>query len=280
MSKSSAPAKVSSKLPIGNRLRKILLHLLLLYATIALLAFSMQRDLIYRTEGSYQTPATLGLAKVEELRVAHGDSSETLIWLKLAPKDRPTVVYLHGNGGTLTMFPEYFTYAADEKLGLMLVEYRGYPGVKGSPSEAVLYADARAAIQHLIQTRKIPEKDLILLGHSLGTGVAVQMATEFKVKLLTLVSPFTSLAEPAALTYPFLPVRWLLRDHYDSLSKMPNVTSPVLIFHGTHDGFIPIELGERLFEAANEPKRFVALRGVGHNDMNMEKIFHEIGLFN
>lgn len=175
----------------------------------------------------------------------------------------PVIIFFHGNGDSLAG-----AAAATERLGaggygLLLVEYRGYGGNPGSPSESGLYRDGRAALTWLA-ARGVKRDDVVLIGNSLGSGVATELASEGRVAALILVSGFTSLTDVVSGLYPWAPVRLLLRDRYDNRAKLPQVSAPVLILHGTHDTLIPVGHGERL-AAASARGSLIRIDGAGHD---------------
>ena len=149
--------------------------------------------------------------------------------------------------------------------GVLLAEYRGYGGNPGGPSEQGFYADGRAYIDWLKREKK-PEK-IVIYGESIGSGTAVQMATEYDVSGLVLETPFTSLVDIAAAQYFFVPVRYLLQDRFDNIGKITKVKAPKLVLHGLKDGTIPYASGRSLFDAAPEPKNFVDFPDGGHNNL-------------
>jgi fermentation-respiration switch protein FrsA (DUF1100 family) len=151
----------------------------------------------------------------------------------------------------------------DGGYGVFACEYRGFAGNPGTPTDNGLYMDARAVMQWL-KERGYSESKIVLYGESLGTGVAVQMATEYKVSAVVLEAPYSSTLEVAEYLYPFVPVRYLMKDNLDSLSKIGNAKAPLLIIHGTQDSLIPICFGRKLFDAASEPKTFIPVEGAEH----------------
>jgi fermentation-respiration switch protein FrsA (DUF1100 family) len=156
-----------------------------------------------------------------------------------------------------------------ERLGVdvLLFDYRGYGLSEGAPDEEGTYRDARAAYGHLVRERGLPPGRVVLFGESLGAAVAVQLALEQPGhRALVLEAPFTSVADMARALYPLLPLRRFVRTRYDSLSKVPRLSRPLLVLHGERDEIVPFAQGRRLFEAAASPKRFFAIRGAGHND--------------
>ena len=157
-------------------------------------------------------------------------------------------------------------FLIDAGYGVLALEYRGYGGNPGSPSEAGLIDDGRAALAFL-KDQGIPDQDIVLFGESLGTGVAVALAAEHPVHTMILRSPYTSIAEVAQIQLPYIPARWLVRDRFDALSKIGLNKAPLFVFHGDADTLIPMTLGRQLFDAASEPKTWLTIPGMGHNDV-------------
>jgi fermentation-respiration switch protein FrsA (DUF1100 family) len=149
--------------------------------------------------------------------------------------------------------------------GIVAVSYRGYAGSSGSPSEQGLLRDAAAAYD--FAAARYGAERIVAWGFSLGTGVAVALAAEQPVGKLILEAPFTSTVDVAAPLFWYMPVHWLMRDPFRSDQRIARVRVPLLVMHGTDDPVIPIRLGERLFALANEPKRFVAFPGGGHENL-------------
>jgi fermentation-respiration switch protein FrsA (DUF1100 family) len=147
-----------------------------------------------------------------------------------------------------------------------VTEYRGYSGLPGKPTEAGLYADARAYLHGLI-AQGVKIEDIILFGHSLGTGVAVQMAREFHVGGLVLLAPYLSIPKMAQIQYPFLPAQFLALDRFENATKIKCIYAPILIVNGVNDQVVPPSQGRQLYELANEPRQFQSLPNHGHNDL-------------
>jgi hypothetical protein len=144
----------------------------------------------------------------------------------------------------------------DAGFGVLLVEYRGYGGNPGRPTEEGLYADARAAVDFLERRGVTPER-MVFYGESLGTAVAVQIALERGCAALVLEAPFTSVAAVAQARYWMFPVRHLVLDKFDSLAKVDRLTCPLFVMHGEGDDVVPVRYGRQLFEAAREPKESI-----------------------
>jgi uncharacterized protein len=238
---------------------------LVLYAAIIAAAYLSQRSLLFFPEKSRpDMPLLPGLQVVE---IATADGVPLGSWYLPPPPGAPVIAYFHGNGGNIGYRSDRLRRFAAAGFGVLLLEYRGYGGNPGSPSEAGLFADARAGLAFL-DGQGIAAGRLVLYGESLGTSVAVQMASERKVAALILESPFTSLADLARTHYPILPVfEALLLDRFDSLSRIGRVHAPILVLQGELDTTVPVKTGRRLFAAAPEPKELWTAPEGGHNDL-------------
>jgi fermentation-respiration switch protein FrsA (DUF1100 family) len=180
---------------------------------------------------------------------------------------RAVVLYSHGNAGNITHRAAILDVLHNRVgVSVLIFDYRGYGRSEGKPDETGIIADARAARDWLAGQEGIAPEDVVLMGRSLGGGVAVDLAAKDGARALVLESTFTSLPDVAAHYYPWLPVRRLMQTRLDSVSKIADYHGPLLQSHGDADSIIPYEFGKRLFEAANEPKQFVTLPGRDHND--------------
>jgi uncharacterized protein len=159
---------------------------------------------------------------------------------------------------------------------VILVDYPGYGRSGGSPSEAGCYAAADAAYDWLTKEQKVAPDKLLIYGASLGGGVATDLASRREHGALILDKTFTSLPDVGQALFPWLPVRLLMRNRFDSLTKITRCKRPVFVAHGTADQVIPFAHGERLYAAANEPKRFFAMTGVGHTEDFDPRFFEEL----
>lgn len=155
--------------------------------------------------------------------------------------------------------------------GVLAISYRGYPGSTGSPTEAGLDLDARAAYDWL-RTR-YAVRDIVIQGHSLGSGVAVKLATDVEARALLLEAPFTAAVDVAAERMPWLPVNLLMFDQFRSRDVIGRVRCPVLIVHGERDGVISVEQGQRLFDLAPRPKQFVRVANGNHNSLSRDGLY-------
>ena len=177
------------------------------------------------------------------------------------------LLWFHGNGGNLA-YRYHWLARLVTRLGLRvcIIDYRGYGKSEGSPSEDGLYRDARAGWDYLTRTRGLDPKSIVLLGESLGGGVASQLATEVSPGGLIMHSTFTSIPDMARLVAPWAP-RFLIRTRMNSIDRIGGVGCPVLVVHGDQDEVIPYAMGQALFAAAQEPKQFLPVPGGHHNDV-------------
>jgi fermentation-respiration switch protein FrsA (DUF1100 family) len=184
------------------------------------------------------------------------------------PCDQPSaiVLYSHGNGGNLANRSDILRLWRNQLNATVLVyDYRGYGRSEGSPTEAGVLQDARAARAWLAQRAGVREQDIVQFGESLGGAVAVNLAAD-GARGLVLENTFSSLADVAAFHYPIVPVRWLLRSQFNSQAAISRHHGPLLQIHGDHDSIVPFACGQQLFAAANEPKKLVVIPGGDHND--------------
>ena len=178
-----------------------------------------------------------------------------------------TWLWFHGNGGNLGHRIGELALAHHRlRDSIFIFDYRGYGESEGTASEQGTYLDSRAVMEYLSSRADVDRDRIVYLGHSLGAAVALELALTQPPMAMVLVSPFASVRDMANLTLPFPPAGWLVRNHYDSLSRIRQLDVPLLVLHGDQDETVPISQGRKLFEAANLPKRFQALEGAAHND--------------
>lgn len=239
--------------------------LLALYLVVIFGAQYLQRRLMYFPDATRFTPYEAGLTGVEERELLAPDGEHIIVWWSRAPAGAPTILYFHGNGGSLETRTERIKRYQERGIGMFMMTYRGYGGSSGSPSEKANVADAKRAYDALVASG-VPASDIIIYGESLGTGVAVQVAAEKPSAGLILDAPYTSMAELAGMHYPVLPSRWLMTDRYETMKYIRKVTAPLLIVHGEEDEIIPVEMGRTVFAAAHAPKEIATFPGAGHSD--------------
>jgi uncharacterized protein len=253
---------------LARGLKALLIGAIIVYLMVVTILFFAQRSMLYvRTTARPMLNIAALEPKREIVCLATPDGLNLRSWyFRPGRAGAPVVLFLHGNAGDIGNHLPWAKFLIDAGYGVLALEYRGYGGNPGSPSEAGLYDDARGAFAFLKQ-QGIPDRNVVLFGESLGTGVAVQMATEHDVGAVVLRSPYTSIPDVAEHALPFLLAHWLVRDRFDTLSKIGAIHAPLMVFHGDADTLIPITLGRAVFDAAPEPKTWLAIPGAGHNDV-------------
>lgn len=241
--------------------------LLVAYVLLVLAAWLGQRRLLYVPNATRTAPASLSLAGVTEVELPTPDGQRLVTWRVMPGPGKPTLLYFHGNAGNLASRAHRVRRYTEAGFGLLMLSYRGYGGSTGRPSEAHNLADARQAYD-LLRAQGLSPRDIVLYGESLGSGVAVQLATEQPVGAVVLDAPYTSIVDVAVRAYPFLPVRPLLADRYESSRRIGRVKAPVLVLHGVRDQVIPVEMGRAMYAAANEPKRLEIFPEGQHTDLD------------
>jgi fermentation-respiration switch protein FrsA (DUF1100 family) len=253
-----------------------MMHLLLLdigialalaYAAVVLLIAAFQSHLVYFPEigrADVGTPRTRGL-EFEEVRIETADGERLRAWWIPRPGARGVAIVFNGNAGNLSQRVDYAVMFSRLGYSTLLFDYRGYGTSTGTPSETGTYRDAEAVWSHVTRSRGAAPRDVVLLGESLGAGVASWLATRITPRALVLASAFTSVPDLGAQVYWFLPVRLMARIRYPVLDNLARVNTPVMIAHSREDDIVPFPHGERLFAAAREPKQFLEMHG-GHND--------------
>lgn len=215
---------------------------------------------------------------VEDAWFTSADGTQLHGWYLQAERPRAIVLFSHGNGGSIAWRRDLLCIFRELQVTALLWSYRGYGRSEGSPHEAGILQDARAARTWLAQRAGVKQTDIVLWGESLGGGVCVDLAQD-GARALVLENTFTSIPDVAAYHYPWLPIRIIMTNRYDSRSKISRYHGPLLQFHGDADTIVPCAMGRQLFESANEPKKFVTLAGVDHNDPRPVTILRELDGF-
>jgi fermentation-respiration switch protein FrsA (DUF1100 family) len=248
---------------------KLVLGAATVYALVGLVAYLGQRRLMYFPDRAHTLPAEVGLAGVEERTIETPDGARVVAWYGRSRPGRPTLLYFHGNGGSLAIRTSRIARFMDEGWGVYILTYRGYGGSSGSPSEAANVADARLAYAALMK-EGVPPRSIIAYGESLGSGIAVRIAAELPVAGVILDAPYTSIVDVAAQAYPFLPVRLFLIDRYETARTIAGIKAPLLILHGERDGVVPVAMGRELARLAPQPKRLVVFPNGHHSDLYID----------
>ena len=241
------------KIKRRNFFLELFIGIVAIYLIVLIFLFFFQRNLMYHPDENNYSGDNLEV-NIEKVTIKTTDNINLLGWFHNKNlKSYKTIVYFHGNAGTLENRIHKLNHFKDMDVNFLIIAWRGFSGNKGKPSEEGLYTDGASAINWL-KEKGLKEKDIIIYGESLGTGIAVEIAQNKNFAGIILESPFTSMVEAAKTKYPYLPVRLLLKDKYESDKKIKNIISPILIMHGKVDQIVPFYMGKKMYEIANEPK--------------------------
>jgi fermentation-respiration switch protein FrsA (DUF1100 family) len=244
-------------------LRALCLGIAAIYILAAAFMYVSQRNHQYFPSRQGLTAGAVGLFGVEDLKLSGKDGVVLQAWYSPARPGKATILFLHGNGGEIADRVERFAAYQAGGLGVFFLSYRGYGASTGSPSEGGLVSDALTAYEWLVEHGVKPDQ-IMLVGESLGGGIAVQLAARKPVAALALEATFASAANVAASVYWWLPVRLLMKDKFDSFAFIGKIHVPLLVTHGEADGVVPLSEGKKLFALANEPKQMVVVPGGTH----------------
>ena len=241
--------------------------LVVLYLALAAYLYIQQRSFLYFPDARRPVSAEAGIPELREVQLTSADGLHLLAWYVPPPaRGRPVILYFHGNAGNIADRTDRLAMFARANYGVLMPEYRGYGGNPGSPSEQAFIADAEAAL-FFLHGQALDDPAIVVYGESLGTGVAVALAAKRQFQALVLDAPYTTIAAVAAKRFFFLPVQQMLKDRFDSLSRIGDVRAPVLVIQGAHDGVVPPALGRALFANAPEPKELWTDPEGGHSDL-------------
>lgn len=245
---------------------QVLLIVLLLVAALVLWLRHAELRMIYLPGRAIAaTPNQFGM-KYDDVWLTTPDGVRLNAWFLHSPHPSGLIVLLlHGNAGNTSHRMEKYAVLLDLGADVMAVDYRGYGASAGEPGESGTYLDAQAAYRYLTDVRGMAAAQIVIYGESLGSAVAVDLASQVAAGGIILEEAFTSATDVGQAIYPYLPMRWLMRTRYDSLAKIGRIQAPLLIFHSRDDEFFPITHAQRLLAGAHAPKELVQLRG-GHND--------------
>ena len=261
-----------------NKIYYTLIFIFTVYLVITLFLYFFQRKLLYYpTVNNYSGDRLIVI--IEKVKIKTKDNIELLSWYhKKNINDYKTILFLHGNAGTLEDRIYKINHFKNIDINFLLLSWRGFSGNNGYPSEKGIYEDARSAVRWL-KNKGIVEKNIIIYGESLGTGAAVEIAQNNNFAGVILESPFTSMIDAAKNKYPFFPVRLLLKDKYESDKKIQNIKSPILIMHGEVDRIVPFWMGKKMYKLANQPKYSYFSKYDDHMMEYNEKLLNKLKKF-
>jgi hypothetical protein len=252
----------------------------LAFLMIVVAAMFLENSLIFVPTpypGGDWRPAGL---KFEDAWFQSADGTQLHGWYAPAKNARAVVLFCHGNAGNITHRAPVLAML-HQRVGAstLIFDYRGYGRSEGKPTEAGVLADARAARRWLAEREGIAETDVVVMGESIGGAVAVDLAACDGARALVLESTFNNLPAVAAYHHPWLPVRWAMRTRLDSANKIKDYHGPLLQSHGDVDTIVPLRFGQRLFDAANEPKELLLYHGHNHNHPMPDEYYDRLAAF-
>jgi fermentation-respiration switch protein FrsA (DUF1100 family) len=237
----------------GAYFLQFILAIFVIYFLVLVFLYFYQRSLLYHPNENNYSGDKISV-DIEKVKIQTSDNIELLGWYhEKNLKDYKTLVYFHGNAGSLENRIHKLNHFQDMNINFLIVAWRGFNGNKGKPSEKGLYVDGKSAIDWLIK-KGVDEKNLILYGESLGTGVATHLAQNKNYAGVILETPFTSMVDAAKNFYPYVPINLLLKDKFENFKKVKNINAPILVMHGEVDKIVPFSMGKKIYEIANNPK--------------------------
>ena len=261
-----------------NKIYYTLIFIFAVYLIVTLGLYIFQRKLLYYPNFNSHLKGDGLIHSFKNIDIKTKDNINLKGWFHLKDPKKKTILFFHGNAGTLDNRIYKLNFLGNLDINFLIISWRGYSLSDGKPTEDGLYDDARTAIKFLLK-KGIFEQDIILYGESLGTGVAVEIGQNKSFAGIILEAPFTSMIELGQKYYPFFPVKFLLKDKYESNKKIKNLKSPLLVMHGKKDKIVPFYMGENIFNMGNNPK-FKYFTDMDDHMMNFdEKLINEIDLF-
>ena len=236
-----------------NLLLSIIIASSLIYLIVLVFLFFFQRSLLYHPNVNNYFNDKLKV-DIEEVQIKTSDNINLLGWFHKKDLNRfKTVVYFHGNAGKLEHRIHKLNHFKDIDVNFLIISWRGFSGNSGKPTEKGLYEDGKSTIDWL-KNIGLSDKDIVIYGESLGTGIATHIAQNRKFAGLVLETPFTSMVDAAKNVYPYIPVGILLKDRYENEKKIKHINIPILVMHGEADQIVPFKMGKKIYEIANKPK--------------------------
>ena len=262
---------------MNNIFIKSFFLLILIYFVITVVVYFFQRKLLYHPFSPQITGKGL-IHNFETINFKTSDNFELKGWFHLKNSNKKTILFLHGNAGNLDNRIDKLNFLGNMDINFLIISWRGYSGNPGNPSETGLYKDALGGIEWL-NKKGISNDRIILYGESLGTAITTEVAQNENFAGIILEAPFTSMVDMGQKIYPIFPVKFLLKDKYESKNKIKNIKSPILVLHGRKDKIVPFYMGEKIFEIANNPK-FKYFTDLDDHMMNFDdKLINEIDIF-
>jgi uncharacterized protein len=261
-----------------NLIKKTLMIFFLIYGLIVILLYINQRDMLYHLDKEKYGLEYYNIDNTDEITLISSDNTKLQAWYHKPDNNKKMVIFLHGNSGTLENRVDKLRILSDMGYGFIIPAWRGFGKSEGSPTKEGLYLDAEAAIS-FVKDQDYNLKDVIIIGESLGTGIATEMSTRYNFKGLLLLTPYTSIGKRASEIYPFMFAEFLVKDNFNVIDKISKINQPLLIIHGNKDTVIPYDHSKRIFAKALERKKLIIYPDVGHNDYDDKTAFKDMQEF-
>jgi uncharacterized protein len=247
-----------------RRLGRLSLMLLAIYVVGVLILLACENMLVYLA-----TPASEGWRQpvdlpAEDVALTSADGTRLHAWWIPNPDSKGTILFCHGQQGNLSFRGKVLRRLQSLGMSVLAIDYPGFGRCEGSPTEQGCYDAADAAYDWLVNEKRVPPSEIMVVGKSLGGGVATDLASRRPCRALVLVMTFTSVPDVASRMFPFVPTRLLMRNRFDNLEKIGRCKCPVYLAHGADDWKIPPSHSEQLCEAVTGPRRCFLMEGVGH----------------
>ena len=261
---------------LGSIALNSFLILLFLYIFVIIFLFFYQRKLLYHpSENNYLDETSLN-HNVEKKFIQ--SENKLVSWYFEKNSNYKTILFFHGNAGKLDNRVYKLNELSKLEINYLIIAYRGFSGNEGKPTEDGLYEDAKSA-KIWLNNNGTKDKDIILYGESLGTAVAVDLASKYSFAGVILESPFTSMTRLAQKYYPIFPVKIILKDKFDSINKIQKINSPILVMHGEEDTIVPFSMGVEIFEKSNTQKSKYFIKNDDHMMNFDQNLISEIQKF-
>ncbi len=253
-------------------MKRILVLIGLVYLIILAVLYINQRNMMYHPVKQKYELGYYKIDKAEEITLVTKDNIKLQAWFRKPDNNKDMIIFLHGNAGNLENRVDKLRQLSDMGYGFIIPAWRGFGRSADFPTEKGLYLDAEAAISY-IQFKGYNLSDTIIIGESLGSGIATEMSVKYNFKGLFLITPYTSIADRAGEIYPFMFTQYLTKDNFKVLSNIAKINQPLFIIHGTADKVVPHSHSEKIFFEAKDPKDIVIYEGIGHSNYDVKDAF-------
>jgi uncharacterized protein len=259
-------------------MKKILISIGAAYLLILVMLYINQRNMMYHPAKQKRELDYYKIDSAEEITLVTKDNIKLQAWFRKPNDNKEMVVFLHGNAGNLENRVDKLRQLSDMGYGFIIPAWRGFGKSGHFPTEKGIYLDAEAAIAY-IETKGYKLSETIIIGESLGSGVAAEMSVRYNFKGLFLITPYTSIADRAGEIYPYMFAQYLTKDNFKVLSNITKINQPLLMIHGTKDKVVPCSHSEKIFSIAKEPKKIIIYEGVGHSNYDVKDSFLQMQKF-